>query len=63
MDNSLVHCPANTIAWCPQSVLILVVMDNSLVPGLDELNADAWKVLILVVMDNSLVHLKHAWRI
>ena len=39
-----------------ENVLILIVVDNGLVPYPDALPADFKLVLILIVVDNGLVH-------
>ena len=39
------------------SVLILIVVEDGLVPMFDKVNAELKKVLILIVVEDGLVHL------
>ena len=55
MDDALVHTNTYHNGNTYFNVLILVVMDDALVPNQLQLNPNAALVLILVVMDDALV--------
>ena len=55
MDDALVH-PKNVWSEMSEQVLILVLMDDALVPYLGTVVRPFVAVLILVLMDDALVH-------
>ena len=57
MDNGLLRCRPYIEGRTGEVVLILIVMDNGLLPPTGELKLLS-VVLILIVMDNGLLHMK-----